>query len=66
MTPHDIEHKLYNDLMKRILQLEDQLVKVFSACKKKKVDTEIEDGVFLCSVWILDVKEKFNKYSELP
>jgi len=65
MNLHDREQKLYHELNNRLACLEDELAWAFNACKKYKLDKEIEDSVFLCAVWAKDAKDLFFKYSEI-
>ena len=63
MTPHDLELKLFNDIMKTIEKIEGTMNKLFSKRKELAIPREVEDGIFLTAVWALDLKDKFTKYA---
>lgn len=63
MTLHDQELRLYNDIMHRFEQMEEEMQHIYSSCHD--FDKIYVDRLFLVVVWCKDAKDKFQKYSEL-
>lgn len=61
MSPHDHEIKLFNDIIATIDKIEGTLSRLH--CDYKQLPKEVEGGLFLCSIWALDLKDNFTKYA---
>ena len=64
MNPHDLELRLYNDIMHRFEQIEESLHTVYDV--RHQMDKMAEDSLYLAIVWCKDAKDKFKRYSEIP
>lgn len=67
MTPHDKELKLYNDIIARLEQLEEQIRKLanYDDFTHNLLSREQQDAIVLAGVYCLDTKDKFKRYAGL-
>ena len=65
MTPHDLELKRYNEIVLKLDQIETALYKIMDHSAFTGYDAKVQNGVTLALVYLRDVKDKINKYSEL-
>jgi hypothetical protein len=64
MTPHDLELKLYRDIVNRLEQIEQETNKLYALRSELCFDKDTENSIFLCTIWAMDAKDKLRKYAE--